>query len=263
MSYAKRNFVMTTSWDDGHPLDWRVADLLAKYCLAGTFYVPRTSQRAVMDRLRIRELSKSFEIGAHTLDHIPIDRLCDATASAQLFGSREWIEELTGRTCAVFCFPGGKFKTRQLRLVRQAGFRAARTVELLSVARPFRVSGLYVIPTTIQIFPHGLCAYARNAAKRLFAAQFVNLQAAIQSKGWISLAEEMLKRAIESGGVFHVWGHSWEIEEQGGWKNLEVLLKMMSSCRGRSLSVTNGELCGDPSQAAAKDPSPARAEKTA
>lgn len=31
---------ITTSWDDGHPLDLRVAELLSEYHLQGTFYVP-------------------------------------------------------------------------------------------------------------------------------------------------------------------------------------------------------------------------------
>jgi peptidoglycan-N-acetylglucosamine deacetylase len=257
---------MTTSWDDGHPLDLRVAELLDKFDLAGTFYVPRSNQRPVMNSSQIRELSKSFEIGAHTLDHLAIDRLSDRDASAQLSGSREWIEELTGRSCRVFCFPQGRFRSRQLQLVRQAGYLAARTVELLSVAKPLWMRGLHVIPTTIQAFPHGAFAYARNTAKRFLTARFASLSAAIHSKGWISLAEKMLNRAIDEAGVFHLWGHSWEIEEQGEWENLEALLKMMSACREHSKSVTNGELCGYPPQMVSRDlppPQAAYAEKTA
>src|SRR4029077_2605421 len=139
MKRTDRSFVMTTSWDDGHPLDMRVAEMLAKRGLTGTFYVPRSNQKPVMDRSQILELSKSFEIGAHTLEHVRIDRLSDAEARLQLSGSREWIEELTGQSCRLFCFPGGKFRNRQLPLVRQAGYQAARTVELLSAASPRRV----------------------------------------------------------------------------------------------------------------------------
>jgi peptidoglycan/xylan/chitin deacetylase (PgdA/CDA1 family) len=254
MSHIERKVLVTTSWDDGHPLDLRVAELLQKFGLAGTFYVPRSSQKPVMDRSQIRELGKSFEIGAHTLEHVMIDRLSDREASMQLSGSREWIEGLTGKTCRVFCFPGGKFRNTQLPLVRQAGYQAARTVELLSTAAPRCVSGLYIIPTTIQAFPHGACAYARNAAKRFSAAYFVSLPAALHSKGWVVLAIEMLNRAVEFGEVFHLWGHSWEVEEQGEWENLEVLLTAISSCREKWKSVTNGELCGYPPRIAPKIP---------
>jgi peptidoglycan/xylan/chitin deacetylase (PgdA/CDA1 family) len=258
MSHMKRNVLVTTSWDDGHPLDLRVADLLQKFGLAGTFYVPRSSQKPVMNRSQIRELSKSFEIGAHTLEHVMIDRLSDRKASMQLDGSRDWVEGLTGKSCQVFCFPGGKFRSNQLPLVRQAGYLAARTVELLSIAAPRCVSDLYVIPTTIQVFPHGPCTYARNVAKRFSAAHFVSLPAALRSKGWAVLAIEMLARAIECGGVFHLWGHSWEIEEQGEWENLEALLTTICSYREKWKSVTNGELCGYPPRIVPKMPSSAR-----
>lgn len=35
-----RRAVVTSSWDDGHPLDLRVADLLARCGVKGTYYVP-------------------------------------------------------------------------------------------------------------------------------------------------------------------------------------------------------------------------------
>lgn len=243
MKHVERNCRITTSWDDGHPLDWRVAELLAKYSLTGTFYIPRFSHKPVMNRSQISELGNSFEIGAHTLKHVAIDKLSDAEARAQLSGSREWIEQLTGKICRTFCFPGGKFRNRQLALVHQAGYQAARTVELLSIAEPRQMGGLYVVPTTVQAFPHGISAYARNVAKRHSASQLTNFPAAILSKGWVSLAREMLTRAMEHGGVFHLWGHSWEIEERGQWENLETLLETVGSLREKWKSVTNGELC--------------------
>ena len=35
--------IITTSWDDGHPLDFKLAELLNKYNLKGTFYIPRSN----------------------------------------------------------------------------------------------------------------------------------------------------------------------------------------------------------------------------
>src|SRR3974390_553944 len=60
---------ITTSWDDGHPLDMKVAGLLMKYGLAATFYVPLRNRREVMDRDQLCELSSVFEIGGHTVTH--------------------------------------------------------------------------------------------------------------------------------------------------------------------------------------------------
>jgi peptidoglycan-N-acetylglucosamine deacetylase len=238
----KRSF-LSTSWDDGHPLDLRIAELLTKHGLTGTFYVPRSSQTPVMNSGQIQELSRAFEIGAHTLDHVRIDRAPDAEARRQIFGARQWVEQITGQGCEVFCFPQGKFKARHLRFVRDAGFRAARTVELLSIAEPRSADGLQMIPTTVQAFPHRFSVYAKNAAKRLAATPFLNLAPAASSKNWVALAKKMLCRVIERGGVFHLWGHSWEIEEQQQWEELEELMQAMSLCRERCTVVTNAELC--------------------
>jgi peptidoglycan/xylan/chitin deacetylase (PgdA/CDA1 family) len=243
MNKAGRTFVMTTSWDDGHPLDLRVAELLAKSGLTGTFYVPRSSQNPVMDRSQIRELSKSFEIGAHTLEHVMIDRLSDREASIQLSGSREWVEQLTSKSCRVFCFPGGKFRSRQLELVRQAGYEAARTVELLSTASPRRFDGLCLIPTTVQVFPHGPYVYAKNALKRLSAPVMPSPRRLLLSRDWLALAKDLFLQTVARGGVFHLWGHSWEIEEQGQWGNLEKFLMTVGQWREGLEGVTNSELC--------------------
>lgn len=235
--------LFTTSWDDGHALDFRIADLLEKYGVAGTFYIPRTAPRGVMNTNQIRELSRRFEIGAHTLDHVYLNRVSDAVAVEQLSGSRQWIEEVTGTNCRVFCFPGGTYRTRQLPLVRAAGFLAARTVELLSIRPPAPAKSVFLMPTTIQAFPHGVSAYVKNAIRRarnIFALHAWDL---LQARDWVGLAECLFDRALQLRGVFHLWGHSWEIEEHGQWENLERFLAMVSRRETKPCLVTNGELC--------------------
>ena len=44
---------ITTSWDDGHPLDFRIAELLSEYRLRGTFYVPMESENGTMTPERL------------------------------------------------------------------------------------------------------------------------------------------------------------------------------------------------------------------
>src|SRR5690348_6493289 len=114
--------ITTTSWDDGNPLDFRIAEMLERYGLTGTFYVPRRADTKVMSTAQIQELSKRFEIGAHTLDHVRLHNLPDTEARRQLSASRLWIEEVTGRECRIFCFPGGQYRRSQLPLLRETGF---------------------------------------------------------------------------------------------------------------------------------------------
>ena len=233
---------ITTSWDDGHPLDLRIGDLLNKYGLTGTFYVPRAAEQEVMAPDQIRHLCRKFEIGAHTLDHTYLDSIPDTTAMEQIIGSRRWVEDLTGKECRSFCFPGGKFRKFHLKLVSEAGFRAARTVELLNVQGPQWANNLWLIPTTIQVFPHSRIAYARNAFKRRKVASLLRLRTLLLSTNWVAIARELLLQISETGGTFHLWGHSWEIDREQQWQPLEDLFSTLKEYQGRFLSVTNGQL---------------------
>ncbi|WGI17643.1 polysaccharide deacetylase family protein [Methanonatronarchaeum sp. AMET-Sl] len=63
-------FVVTTSWDGGHPLDLKLAKLLTKYDIPRTFYIPIDNiERKNMDSKQIKDISKEFEIGGHTYHH--------------------------------------------------------------------------------------------------------------------------------------------------------------------------------------------------
>ncbi|MGB2593196.1 MAG: polysaccharide deacetylase family protein [Candidatus Acidiferrum sp.] len=242
MNDAQRPLLLTTSWDDGHPQDLRVAELLAKHGIAGTFYISRSGPRTVMSAPEIHELGETFEIGGHTLEHVSIERLSDAEAIAQLSGSRAWIEQLTGRSCRSFCFPGGKFRRRQLPFVRNAGYQVARTVELLSTANPQWADGVCLVPTTVQVFPHGPLCYAKNVLKRFSFSTAHWPRKSLFGGDWVPLATDLFLRTRERGGIFHLWGHSWEIEECREWRNLERFLETIGSCRDEWKSITNGEL---------------------
>lgn len=242
MSLKHNPSLITTSWDDGHPLDLRVAELLARYGFCGTFYVPRKMAGPVMTGSEIRELSSRFEMGAHTLDHGMLDKVADTEARSQLSGSRQWIEDITGKPCRIFCFPGGRYRPRQLPFVREAGFLAARTTELLSTEFPRRVNGLALIPTTVQVFPHSPLAYTRNAIKRRSLPNLLRSRALFSARDWSKLAQDLWRETLRCGGVFHLWGHSSEIEQEHQWGRLETLLAMMAASCEKSTNITNSEL---------------------
>lgn len=243
---AAPKLVVTTSWDDGHPLDLRVAELLSKHGLTGTFYVPRWTGRAVMSNSQISALSRQFEIGAHTLNHIYLDRNPDALVREEIRGSKDWIESITGASCSSFCFPGGKYSARHLRMVREAGFRCARTVELLSRACPTNAGGLYLIPTTVQAKPHPASVYARNGIAR-FSTSFLRLYGKHSSHDWVQVARTFFQLALESGGVFHLWGHSWEVERDSQWQQLDDVLRWIASDREQWTAAVNADLPRVPS----------------
>jgi peptidoglycan/xylan/chitin deacetylase (PgdA/CDA1 family) len=234
---------LTTSWDDGHPLDFRIADLLSKYGLTGTFYIPRHCQTPTMSEEKVRELSRYFEIGAHTINHVFLDTCTDEVAKQEIHESKKWIEQVTEKPCAMFCPPGGKFDQTRLGQITNAGFAAIRTVEMISVARPTQVGVLQVMPTTLQAHPHSPAAYLRNVLKRRGRNLWLYMTSG-RAPTWPQLAERLLKVALARGGVFHLWGHSWEIQEAGQWSQLEDVLKMMSDYRKQFACLTNSQILG-------------------
>ena len=230
---------LTTSWDDGHPLDFRIADLLEKYGLAGTFYIPKICQTPTMSEPQVRELSQRFEIGAHTINHLFLDTIDDAQAGREIADSKNWVEQTTGKPCPIFCPPGGKFKSQHLQQIEAAGFSAIRTVEMISINKPSQRGGLSIIPTTLQAHPHRFSAYFRNVIKR-GGANLPLLIAHTRGTNWPDRARSLLEAAIQRGGVFHLWGHSWEIEEFGQWarRGIDLRIDGAGSVIGSRASAT-------------------------
>jgi peptidoglycan-N-acetylglucosamine deacetylase len=237
--------IITTSWDDGHPLDHRLADRLNHYGLAGTFYIPRKSQLETLSEKSINDLSKHFEIGAHTMDHLALPTLRDDNAKHQIADSKAWVESVTGKPCPMFCPPLGKFNSRHATMIRLSGFTGFRTVEMLSTIPPRKRGSLIELATTIQSHPHARTAYLKNAIRRLRASAILDLIRLRDFESWPQRTAWYLQRAAETKGVFHLWGHSWEIDQYGQWQALESVLQQLQSFvnSGKAISLTNGELC--------------------
>lgn len=230
---------VTTSWDDGYPSDLRLADLLDKHGAHGTFYVPnRNSEgRPVLNSADIRRIGQRFEIGGHTLDHVVLTKLPPARAHEQVVGNKHAMEDLLGRELRIFAYVRGRYDDTVIDIVKKTGFRFARTVKNLASHPgddPFR------IPTTTQFFAHTLATGLRN-----FVSGGATIRrAAVLSRivGTPHLANRCTRAAdtcARSGGYFHLWGHSWELDQHDLWDELDRLL---SSLRDRNvLFVSNSD----------------------
>ena len=239
----------TTSWDDGYPADQHIAELLAKYGLTGTFYIPIENSRPVMATRKIRELGETFEVGAHTTHHVVLTEVSKPSAENEIRESKKRLEDIVGNPCDTFCFPKGRFSHYHLDMIRRAGFRSARTVELLSTQFPIQRAGIHLIPTTVQAKSHHWSAYVKNCGKRLSFKSLGNLILHARSQNWAETACSMLQVVAQQGGVFHLWGHSWEIEEQKQWPELECVLREMQRLKSVAPCVPNSRLASSLSQA--------------
>lgn len=238
--------IVTTSWDDGDLLDERVAEMLDRHGLTGTFYIARKHRPNRLSEADIRRLAARFEIGAHTLNHPDLTTLAPAEKQSEIAGSKAWLEDITGKPVTMFCYPCGSFDKETKQAVRQAGFRGARTVRQFSVTPP---RDQYALRTTLQVHPSVL---RRNTLRDLgryliHGALGTAFPAALWAKSlrernWSRLADLLFAAAaLDEGSVFHLWGHSWEIEEKAMWRECDAFLRSISGLGFRSCS--NGEIC--------------------
>ena len=258
-----RELWVTTSWDDGYPLDMRLAALLQRYGVRGTFYVPIRSQLPVITPAQIRELAAQFDIGGHTVSHVQLDRIPAQSAREEIFESNRRIEDITGARCAMFCPPSGRYRRAHVRDAREAGYIGLRTVELMSVAYPSSRDGLVMLPATVQLYRHNASTYLKNACKRGRWKNFEIFLRHAKGRDLVEATETLLEHLSEAGGVLHLWGHSWELEHSSLWGALESILKLLWSCRDRCRFVSNAELCARFAAAASLGPAkeiPGRSE---
>jgi len=232
--------IVTTSWDDGHPLDFKVAELLSKYDLKGTFYIPQNNpEHRILDKKGIKTLSQIYEIGGHTLNHVNLLDVDLVRAENEIRGCKLWLEDALGKQIKAFCYPRGKFNKNHKKIVGESGFYYARTVELLSI----NIDDLLSASTTIQVVNQPLFTYIRNNIKRKKLDQIIYFisKINIHKIQLVKIAELYINKIIEKGGILHIWGHSWEIEQNGLWTQLEDIFKMLYKINNVKY-LTNSEL---------------------
>lgn len=222
--------IVTTSWDDGHPLDIRLADMLSRYGIRGTFYVsPFNRECAVLSSRELKDLSSRFEIGAHTMTHPRLDLLPRQEFVQEIRGSKEVLEDLTGRPVAMFCYPKGRHNRSVRQAVIDAGFDGARDSMEYHIDLG---TDPWCMRTTIQVCPRSFHVRLRHSVRFGNWRGIEELCRTGLGLPWKELGSRFFDKMFAEGGVWHLWGHSWEIEERSLWAELESLLEYVSARDG-------------------------------
>jgi peptidoglycan/xylan/chitin deacetylase (PgdA/CDA1 family)/glycosyltransferase involved in cell wall biosynthesis len=89
------------------------------------------SSPPVMSWAELRELDADplFDVQPHGRTHVLLTRLAEPEARAEIFRSKDELEARLGRTVTALCYPAGLYGEREMRLVREAGFRAGVTCD--------------------------------------------------------------------------------------------------------------------------------------
>jgi peptidoglycan/xylan/chitin deacetylase (PgdA/CDA1 family) len=235
---------VTTSWDDGSVHDLKLAELLNKYNVKGTFYIPSyfTSQGdkfsaygRLLNEEEIQTISQTHEVGGHTFNHTVLKQLSDEKIIYELLENKKRLERITGKTVKMFAYPSGFFDNKISEMVKSVGFSGARTTKKLSNSighNPFQ------LPVSIQVnsFPFRKLNPNHYYWRRLLDPIFGYNKEILRFPGlffriysWQVFAQTFFHMCRKNGGYFHFYGHSWEIEKYNLWLELETFLKFITS----------------------------------
>jgi peptidoglycan/xylan/chitin deacetylase (PgdA/CDA1 family) len=156
-------------------------------------------------------------------------------AQREITESKKWIEQRIHAPCQMFCYPFGDENRQVHALVREAGFIGARNTQQLQwgVTDPFQM------PTTLQIYPYPL--RRRFVRRQDLLDPFSRLRMLYPSLkplhlplwaycSWLGLAKALFLYGLQARkSIFHLWGHSWEVEKYGMWSSLEQFLIFVRS----------------------------------
>ena len=231
--------IVTTSWDDGNSLDLKLADVLSEHGVRGTFYcAPRNCERPAMAPAELRRIGERFEIGAHSLTHPDLRPLGRAELMAELTDGRRELEEILGRPVEMFCYPKGRYTARVRRAVVECGYVGARTTRMF---RFDLAADPYLMPATIAARDDAWWDWAPHCVRSRSGAGLRLLMRHGPGRTWRELACGLFEHVAERGGVWHLWGHSWEIEQRGLWDEVRAVLDCVSGRDGVRY-LTNGEV---------------------
>jgi peptidoglycan/xylan/chitin deacetylase (PgdA/CDA1 family) len=234
--------IVTTSWDDGDPKDLRIAEFLHARGIPGTFYVPiqgcQRSRSLGASDLRMLH-GAGFEIGGHTVSHRSLNKLRTQEVEYEVRTCKDMLEQLTGDRIRMFCYPNGRYSSEVVKLVKASGYEGARTTRMLLLSSEFYP---FEMPTTVQAYPHNRAAYLRNLGRAKNLPGLWNYATELSGlNNWIALGKELFDRVLQRGGIWHLYGHSWEIDELGIWNDLRQMLDYVSRRTGVTY-LTNGQL---------------------
>lgn len=139
----------------------------------------------------------------------------------------------------MFCYPNGRYNREVIREVKCAGYKGARTTRMLTHTLRF---GPFEMPTTLHAHPHAKFAHVRNLARARSLGglcEYLGRFSGIDS--WVGLGKRLFDLVLQEGGMWHLYGHSWLIEELRMWPDLREMLDYVSNREGVTY-VTNLQL---------------------
>ena len=210
-------FSPTFSIDDGHPLDLKVAGILAKKGYKAIFYIPIKNSEGLptLNKKQILFLSKHFEIGSHTYNHVVLTDLSPKKIEKEIVIGKEALEDIIGKKVTSFCPPRGKYNQEVLDIAEKLGITDVRSARIVNFHKSVK-AGLW--HPNLHLYPHPLIKDLINCLKYLDPLSF-SVRLEYRKLKHLELIKVFKKAKFSP----HFWLHSWEIDKLGLWNIVNSL----------------------------------------
>lgn len=195
-----KRIAVTVSFDDGVVHDRRVIKAFNEWGLKATFNLNSglLGKPGHVDPSEVAALYKGHEVAIHSVTHPSLARLEASQIVREVLDDRIALENLVGYPVRGMAYPNGSYDDRVIESLRGLGLAYARTVE-----------------TDANCFPA-----VEPLAWKTTAYQYTTTPATVPEQF------EKLHKLSWYSGVFFVWGHTYEFEND--WPSLERIFKPLS-----------------------------------
>ncbi|MBR2634610.1 MAG: polysaccharide deacetylase family protein [Clostridia bacterium] len=208
----------TLSYDDAVESDFRLADLMRKHGVKGTFNVNSGVKRMLyntpqpdlgeprcrMNRdsfMRFFEKNRDIaEIAAHGLTHAYFTKMEQSAVTWEVIADRKNLEDWLGIPCRGFAYPYGVYHDESVEALACSGFLYARTTK--------STLGFEIPCDPLR---WGCTCHHKNP-------ELMNL-----AEAFLTLNPEKDRAPY----LFSVWGHSYEFNQDHNWELMENLLSLV------------------------------------
>lgn len=213
---------VTLSYDDGNAADKRLAEIMVKYGIAGTFNVgtlPEESGTGKLSKSEACEIysQQGIEVAVHGARHLTWTEVEPAVAARDVMANREDLEKTFGKIVNGCAYPNGAYNDTVVDILRNSGIKYARTV--ISTED-------FKLPTDWLRLP----ATCHHDNPRLF--ELVDKFLAIENQPYFWRNKPRL---------FYLWGHSYEFDRNNNWSVIEEFCKKIGG-KDDIWYATNGEI---------------------
>ena len=207
---------LTFSYDDGEIFDIKLAEILRKHGMKGTFNLNSsnlcdTDGGRYVNKNKLTEIYAGHEIAIHGVEHKNLCQMTDQEIALEILPDRQALEKLTGGLVQGMAYAFGAYNDNIMRIIDTLGVHYSRTVG---------ENHFFDLPKNFLAWD-ATCHHDHDVMK--WGKEFLDCP------DWKELP------------LMYVWGHSYEFGRPDDWHIIEEFTDMMQN-RDEIWYATNGEI---------------------